>query len=53
MSPNTDKITTIRVRESTKKRLQNLGKMNESMDQLINRILDAIEKNKEVLKKNT
>ena len=38
------KISTIRVSEQTKKRLQNHGKMGENFEQLLNRLLDLIEK---------
>jgi len=36
--------TTIRVRKTTKKRLESHGRMNESFDDLINRVLDELEK---------
>ena len=36
--------TTIRVKRSTKERLMKHGRMGETFDQLLNRILDAIEK---------
>jgi len=39
-----DEITTIRVSKETKLRLMNHGKMIETMDDLLNRILDNFEK---------
>lgn len=39
-----EKTTTIRVKEKTKERLESHGKMNESFDDLINRILNELEK---------
>ncbi|KXA90926.1 hypothetical protein AKJ64_05110 [candidate division MSBL1 archaeon SCGC-AAA259E17] len=38
--------TTIRVRRDTKERLEKHGRMNESFDELLNRILDELEGNK-------
>lgn len=39
-------ITTIRVKKSTKKRMEKHGRMGETFDQLLNRILDEFEKRK-------
>lgn len=36
-------VTSIRVRRETKERLEKHGRMNESFDELINRILDEVE----------
>lgn len=38
-------VKTIRVSEKTKDRLQEYGKMGEDFDQLVNRLLDLIDKN--------
>lgn len=40
-----NKVKTIRVSEKTKYRLQEYGKMGEDFNQLINRLIDTIEKN--------
>jgi len=40
-----EKIRTIRLSEKTKERLKKFGKMGEDYDQLLNRLLDRIEKN--------
>ncbi len=40
-----NKVRTIRVSEKTKSRLQEYGKMGEDFNQLINRLIDTIEKN--------
>jgi hypothetical protein len=44
MPGDENKFTTITLRESTKERLQKHGNMGESFDELLNRILDQIEK---------
>jgi len=38
------KETTIRIKKPTKKRLEKIGKFNESYDDLINRLIDENEK---------
>jgi len=41
---NTKKVKTLKVSEKTKQRLQKHGRMGESFEELINRLLDKIEK---------
>ena len=41
---NTKKVKTLKVSEKTKERLQKYGRMGESFEELINRILDKLEK---------
>lgn len=38
-----NKRTTITIFEKTKKRLETFGKMNESFDKLLNRLMDKLE----------
>jgi predicted CopG family antitoxin len=47
MSRNTVKLTTITVRQDTYDRLKNLGKTAETFNDVISRVLDQLEGNKE------